>query len=126
MADEFKFEIEEGFDHVIEETGNMSTNLRKVKWGSSANYKLDLRKWFYKDGEEKCGKGIGLTDDGASELVKVLSENGYGDTKEIIHAIKDRDDFKSSMKAVFGNSESEDYDNELEEYYDPKELLGSM
>ena len=122
MAKDFKYEIQEGFDFVIEETGNQSTNLRKVSW-NGREYKVDLRKWYYKDGEERCSSGVTMTDVGADELTKVLCENGYGNTKEIINGIKTREDFKESMKSIFMDPESDDYDEEFEEYYDPKMLI---
>lgn len=118
----FSYEVEEGFDFVLEEKGNMSTNLRKVKWGNSDSAKIDIRKWYYKEGEEKCGKGISLTDEGSDELIYTLCNNGYGDTKRILESISDRADFDNALKNL-GSDEQND-SSEEEEYYDPKDLLG--
>lgn len=113
----FTFSMKEGFDFVIEEGNNTSINLRKIAWGDSANHKLDLRKWAYQNGEERAMKGVTLSDEGASELACVLVENGYGDTNRLQKAI-----LKRNGETVIEEKPFED--NELEEYYDPKELLG--
>lgn len=117
---EISMDIQEGFDFIIEESGNSSINLRKVSWNNRP-HKLDIRKWNYTtDGEERAMKGIQLTDDGANELTGVLVEQGYGDTKRIINAIKTREDYNGD----FDDSSAEYEDDGSESYYDPKELLG--
>ena len=116
----FQYSVLEGFDFIIEEFGNSSTNLRKISWNGRP-HKLDLRKYSYKDGEERMLKGISLTDDGSNELTNVLIEQGYGDTRRIIKALRKRDDFNESL--LDPNIEIDDSDEE--EYYDPKQLLGS-
>lgn len=125
-ATNFVFKIQEGFDYILEEGGNTSTNLRKIAWGENGTPKIDIRKWSYQNGEERAMKGCTLTDEGANELAAVLCENNYGDTKRILKGIRNRDDFESALESVMnGNDENEDgYDTGEEEYYDPKELLG--
>ena len=116
---EFSYEVQEGFDFIIEESGNNSINLRKISWNGRP-YKLDLRKYSYKDGKESMLKGISISDEGANELTGVLIENGYGDTKRIIKALRTRENFNEEMLEpdyVFED------DNESEEFYDPKQLL---
>lgn len=108
-------EIEPGFDFVIEEGKNKSTNVRRISWNGK-DPKIDIRGWLYKDSEEIPMKGVCLSDEGTDELVGVLIENGYGDTQRIKKALKKRRDY---------NTEEEvEIDNEEEFYYDPKELLG--
>ena len=116
---EFSYEVQEGFDFIIEESGNNSINLRKISWNGRP-YKLDLRKYSYKDGKESMLKGISISDEGANELTGVLIENGYGDTKRIIKALRTRENFTEEMLEpdyVFED------DSESEEFYDPKQLL---
>ena len=116
---EFSYEVQKEFDFIIEESGNNSINLRKISWNGRP-YKLDLRKYSYKDGKESMLKGISISDEGANELTGVLIENGYGDTKRIIKALKARENFTEEMLEpdyVFED------DNENEEFYDPKQLL---
>jgi len=119
MAKEFTMQIEKDFDFIIEEGQNTSINLRKIGWNGRPA-KLDLRKWNYQDGEERAGKGITLTDNGASELTAVLVEQGYGDTKRLAKALKTRGE------DVGINTDVNDFDDDdgSEDYYDPSELLG--
>lgn len=118
---EFTMEIQEGFDFIIEESGNSSLNLRKVSW-NGREPKLDLRKWNYQDGKERAMKGVTMSDEGADELVGVLIEQGYGDTKRIAKAISKRDEYSEVMEHL--NDIEEVIDDGSEEYYDPSELLG--
>ena len=73
----FSFKMEEGFDFVLQEGQNTSTNLRKIAWGDSSEAKIDIRKWSYTNGEERALKGVTLSDDGASELanLRMLRKN---------------------------------------------------
>lgn len=114
---EITMEIEDNFDFIIEEGQNTSINLRKISWNSRPS-KIDIRKWNYVDGNEVAMKGIGLSEDGANELASVLVEQGYGDTKRIIKALKSRGFNEKELK----NNEAYE-DNEMEEYYDPSILL---
>lgn len=122
MSKDFTMEIQDGFDHIIEEGQNTSLNLRKINW-NGRGFKLDLRKWNYQDGQERANKGVTLTEDGASELANVLVSEGYGDTKKIIKAIQKRDDYNDSMNHI--NDVEVEEDDGSEEYYDPSELLSS-
>ena len=116
---DFKYEIVDGFDFIIQESGNSSVNLRKISWNDRP-FKIDLRKYSYKDGQEQMMKGVSISEEGANELTGVLVENGYGDTKRIAAALRNRDNFKEEML-------NEDYvDDGSEEFYDPKQLLGEL
>ena len=119
--DNFSYEVAENFDFILEESGNGSINLRKISWNGRP-YKLDIRKYTYKDGEERMMKGVSMSDEAGSELASILVENGYGDTKRIIKAIRARTDFDESM--LDKDVEIQEDDNS-EEFYDPKQLLYS-
>jgi len=48
--------------------------LRIITW-NGGEPKFDIRNWYTKkDGEEKCGKGICLTKEELTNLVKLLGE----------------------------------------------------
>lgn len=115
----FQYDIKDGFDFIIEESGNNSINLRKISWNGRP-HKLDIRKYTYTDGQEHMMKGVSLTDAGANELAGTLIEQGYGDTHRIIKALRNRKDFDESL--LDKNAPIEEDDEE--EYYDPKQLLG--
>ena len=128
--------IIDGFNHIIQEKGNTYVSLRKVQWSSTSDVKLDLRKYVTNtDGTEKMMKGCSFDDEGGHELVHVLTEEGYGDTRTILNNIKDRDDFKMSMvrslsnddkelvQGVFPELELPDPDEIDEEFYDIRKEL---
>ena len=121
---ELTMEIKEGFDFIIEESGNSSLNLRMIGW-NGREPKLDLRKWSYADGKERALKGVTLTDKGANELSGVLVEQGYGDTRRIAKALTKREDYEEVMQHL-DDPDEDTYYEDSEEYYDPSELLGVM
>lgn len=87
------YHIVDGFDKVFDEKGNCFLAFRKITWGEKTdNVKLDMRKWYNnKDGGESVGKGFSfLTDEGPNELAKILVEEGYGDTDELIELLNNR------------------------------------
>ena len=117
------YDVDPSFgDFIIEEGANSSVNMRRISWNGRP-YKLDIRKYAYKDGAESPMKGVTLTDDGAHELTSVLIEQGFGSTKRIMKTLREREDFDPAMI-------EDDYDftegpkaNE-DEYFDPQQLLG--
>ena len=112
-------------DSTIDENGSIFIALRKVQWVKNGEdpdetkAKLDLRKYRVdENGDEIAGKGISfLTDDGPNELTKVLIHEGYGNTKEILKELKNRDDFVDSVEHI--NEE----DTGSGEYFDMRQLL---
>ena len=71
MAKEFKYEVKK----IIGKLGeNSKVELRVVSWNDRES-KLDVRSWWKtEDGEERCGKGISLTNDEAKKLVELLTD----------------------------------------------------
>ena len=115
---DFTFEVNNEFgDHVLEERNNTSIIMRKIRWGESSSFKLDIRKYIYTEEGERMNKGISLTDEGANELTKELISSGYGDTKEILKTLRYRKDFDDALNNIDAEEELGD------EYYDPRELL---
>lgn len=112
-------------DSTIDEKGSIFIALRKVQWVKNGEdpdetkAKLDLRKYRVdENGDEIAGKGISfLTDDGPNELTKVLVHEGYGNTKEILKELKNRNDFVDSVEHI--NEE----DTGSGEYFDMRQLL---
>ena len=118
-SDDFSFKMKDNFDFILQEAGNSSVNLRKIAWGNSENFKLDIRKWVYKDGQETAMKGVTMTEEGGHELACILVENGYGDTRRLMDAIKKRNNIDD-----VNSDEEDDYDEEdANTYFDPKELI---
>ena len=124
---EIKPTIDPDFDFVVDEKGNQFIALRKVAWSDGKEPRLELRKWINNpNGTEQAMKGTGfLTEEGPHTLTKVLCENGYGHTPDIINGIKDRDDFRLSLNKVL-NPDDELYDPSAvgKDFFDPQELFG--
>ena len=129
-----EYTIKDNFDYVLEEKGNTYISLRKLCWcgadeAEEREGKLDVRKYYTgKDGNEVVGKGVSLTEEGANELVNVLTSNNYGDTKTIINNIKDREDFMPSLVNCLSGEQLEEAGvdpskYEKEDYYDPRKDL---
>lgn len=123
---EFKYEVDETFDYLVEEKGNQAVFFRRVSWGGRDS-KPEIRKWYVDGTSETPGKGVTfMTDDGPDELVKVMTEVGFGKTDEILENISKREDFGISVKKVLGKGLEtlieECDDIEMEEVYDPRSL----
>lgn len=117
-----------GLDRVFDEKGSVFLALRKLQWGIDQNeqedpekVKLDIRKYYSKpDGKERLSKGVSfLTEEGPSELVHVLLEEGYGDTQKCLEVLKERENFKEAVTFVFNMEEKGDNS----EFFDPRQLL---
>lgn len=94
MSNTIDYEIVDGYDHIFDEKGNTFLSLRKISWGGREP-KLDLRKWYtMADGEERVGRGVGfLTEEGPHELTRILVQEGFGYTNELMDILSTREDF---------------------------------
>jgi hypothetical protein len=122
----FNYEVDKDCDYIFDERGNTVLALRKVSWGGR-DAKLELRRWRVDIEKETPDKGFTfLTEQGPHNLVKTLIDNGFGNTREILEGIKNREDFRPLITKVL---KGEDLGVPLpevpddEEYYDPKEFL---
>lgn len=128
---EFKYEFDPNFDFVLEEKANVFVALRKVKWGDSDEFKVDIRKYISTDHGEQMKKGCTfISDNGVNELTKVLLEQGYGQPDDIINTICDsRPDIAVEIaKNVAGQVDvdkviSLTVDQATQEYYDMREVI---
>lgn len=131
MAKEFVYTVDSDFDYTIDEKGNAFIALRKIDWGNTGNYKLDLRKYYASESGETMQKGVSfITEDGPHELTKVLIETGYGHGPEIADTIiASRPDILKRICKVIDsdpaimNKELWEDDEDEENYYDPEELI---
>jgi hypothetical protein len=125
----FSYTIVENIDHTFEEKGNLFGAVRKIRWGDNPTERLEVRKWISNpDGTETCNKGYTfMTEDGPSELTKTLLGMGYGNTKEVLDILQERNDFRKSLNSVLGKGDElfDESTGTLEDdYYDPKSLIG--
>ena len=81
---DFTYEIDPNFDFVIDEKANKFIALRKIKWGSSDEYKLDLRNYVSNEDGERMLKGCTfISEETGHELANVLIREGYGHADDI-------------------------------------------
>lgn len=120
----FKYAIDKDFDHTIDEKGNTFIALRKIAWGDSENYKLDLRKYYTTEDGERMNKGVSfLTDEGPNELARVLIDTGYGNAMDIAESIKNnRPDIMELLASDLDKIKAE---SNTGDFYDPRELLAA-
>lgn len=111
---------------IIDERGSQYISLRFTQWvkddkdRDESKKKLELRKWTVSPEGDRAGKGVSfLTEEGPSELAKVLVHRGYGDTKEILDELRQRDNFKESVQNLF----TDDEENDEGDYFDIRDAL---
>ena len=135
-----------GVNRIINEKGNLFIALREVRWSEGKDFKMDLRNYKSDEEDDIPLKGISFNDDEADELVKVLIEEGFGDSDEITEAIiTNRPDLCERLACCEGYDHDEagvdarkrlfsrrmEYDEtkmdeeekDSDEYYDPRSLL---
>ena len=119
---DFSYEIDPIFgDHILEEGPNTCIIMRKISWNGRP-FKLDIRKYTFKDKEEIMMKGVTLSDEGVNELAENLVDQNYGHTRKLIRSIRSRSDFEESM--LDPNSDLEDESDNIEKsFFDPKQLI---
>lgn len=121
--------INEGYNYIVSEKGNTFVALRKITWDIGREEKLDLRKYVVNsDGSEKMMKGISFDDETAHELVHIMTNTGYGDTRVIMGNLRERPDFKDALSYVLTDEEKEGLDLDLpdvpeEEYFDIRSMM---
>lgn len=119
---EFSYEVDPNFDYVLEERANTFIALRKIKWGSQTESKLDIRKYRATEEGEIMMKGCSITDEGANELTKILVEQGYGLDKEIYDAIiNNRPEITSRFIETIRNSSDKEIEEHLKDHPIPED-----
>lgn len=110
----------------FDEKGATCGTVRKVQWVKEGNEpdeskaKIEIRKMYVNSEGERVGKGYSFsTEEGPGELVVGLINAGFGKTKEILRAVRKREDFLEAAKTV-----NEDQDeNGSGEIFDMRDLL---
>ena len=129
MATDFSnmfYKVFKDYEIPFDEKGSTCGTVRLVQWVKSGEEpdkdkaKIELRKVYTSGGEEKTGKGYTFsTTEGPGELAVGLIRAGFGDTKEILKATKERDDFAEAVTTLFDDADGDD-DGEM---FDMRNLL---
>lgn len=121
--------LHDEYDKVIDEKGSKFISFRKVQWAKSRDVEKDtnkanfeLRRWRVDpESGEVPGKGVVfLTEQGPHNCVTGLIEAGFGNTKEILLKLKERNDFRESVETLYDDTEMSDSNGE---FFDARELL---
>lgn len=124
-----QYHIFEDFDIPFDEKGTTCGTVRRVQWVKGdaqpdpEKAKIEIRKIYTSGAEEKTGKGYTFsTPEGPSELVHGLISKGFGNTKEILKLVRERDDFLEAANTI--NDDNDDSDSG--EMFDMRDLLLGM
>lgn len=124
-----EYHVFEDYGVNFDEKGTTCGTVRKVQWVKEGNEpdeskaKIEIRKVTMKDNEETALKGYAFaTEEGPGELITGMIKAGFGDTKEILRAVRTREDFMEAATTI--NEESDDSDSG--EMFDMRKLLEGM
>lgn len=117
-------------NHIVEEKENSFIAIRKIKWSKDSDtYKLDIRKYRSSETGDIPSKGVSFynEEEATTEIINGLLQNGYGDSTEISKCIfTERPEIAENLiKLQNGEMTIEELDTgALDEFYDPREMLG--
>lgn len=113
----------------FDEKGSTCGVVRKVQWckegkePDETKAKIEIRKMTMTSEGERVGKGYTFsTPEGPGELIVGLINNGFGDTKEILRAVRTRKDFLEAANSI-NVDEDDSSDGEM---FDMRNLLLGM
>lgn len=132
MAKVLNYDVkEDGINELIYESNNTCIMLREVSWANRP-HRLEVRKWNIDvNNTEIPTKGLTFPcKDAADALVHVMAKNGFGETKQIIHNIKDRKDFDDALVDNIGMKKVIEARNTIKEVteddlLDPQEIMNT-
>lgn len=126
LESNIKYHMFKDFDIPFDEKGTTCGTVRLVQWykeGSEpdeSKAKIELRKIYTSGAEEKMGKGYTFsTPEGPGELAVGLVKAGFGNTKDILKAVRTREDFLEAAKTI-NDDPDESSDGEM---FDMRDLL---
>ena len=121
-----QYHIFKDYDIPFDEKGSTCGVVRLAQWvkpGKTADEtkaKIEIRKTYFQNGEEKIGKGYTFsTPEGPGDLAVGLIKAGFGDTKSILRAVRTRDDFLEAATTINEDDEGSD-DGEM---FDMRDLF---
>ena len=123
---QFQYHVFKDYDIPFDEKGTTCGTVRKVQWikgsgeSDESKAKIEIRKVYTSGAEEKTGKGYTFsTPEGPGELAIGLIKAGFGDTKEILRAVRSREDFLEAAN----NINNDEDDNTSGDIFDMRDLL---
>lgn len=124
------FHIFKDYEIPFDEKGSTCGQVRLGQWVKNGEQpdeskaKVEIRKIYVTGGEERTGKGYTFsTEEGPGELAVGLIKAGFGNTKDILKAVRTRDDFLEAANTI--NDDSDD-NSDGGEMFDMRDLLLGM
>lgn len=112
-----KYHVFEDYNINFDEHMSTCGTVRKIQWVKDGNEpdpdkaKIEIRKIKIDDTGETTLKGYSFsTEKGVHELAEGLVSAGFGDTKNIINGIKNREDFKDAVQSIYNGEDEDDQD----------------
>lgn len=126
MTTDVRYHVFKDYNIPFDEKGTTCGVVRLIQWVKNTDLpdeskaKVEIRKIYTSGAEEKLGKGYTFsTPEGPGELAVGLIRAGFGETKEILKAVRERDDFLEAAKTI--NDDPDDgSDGEM---FDMRDLL---
>ena len=122
---QLQYHVFKDYDIIFDEKGASCGTVRKIQWvkgdkePDEAKAKIEIRRITVDDSGEKRLKGYAFaTPEGPNELICGMIEKGFGDTKDILKAVRKRDDFLEAATSI--NEDTEYNDGEV---FDMRDLL---
>lgn len=126
FSSDLVYHVFEDYNIPFDEHGTTVGTVRKVQWVKGDNEpdeskaKIEIRKMYINSEGERTGKGFAFsTEEGPGELIVGMINSGFGDTKEILRAVRKRDDFLEAANSI--NEDSDD--NSTGDTFDMRDLL---
>lgn len=121
-----RYHVFKDYEIPFDEKGTTCGTVRLVQWvkgddePDQSKAKVEIRKVYTSGAEEKTGKGYTFsTPEGPGELAIGLIRGGFGDTKEILKAVRERDDFLEAAQTINDDPDA----NSDGEMFDMRDLL---
>ena len=123
------YHVFKDYNIAFDEKGSTVGTVRKIQWvkegkePDESKAKIEIRKMYMNTEDERPGKGYSFsTEEGPGELAVGLIEAGFGKTKDILRAVRKRDDFLEAAKNI-NSDDDESFDGEM---FDMRDLLMGM
>lgn len=120
-----QYHVFKDYDISFDEKGATYGTVRKVQWVKEGEEpdetkgKIEIRKIYNTNDGERTGKGYTFsTEDGPNDLVDEMVDKGFGNTKNILKSVRNRDDFMEAATTI-----NEDTDGSDGEAFDLRDLL---
>lgn len=123
---QLSYHVFKDYNIPFDEKGATCGTVRRVQWvkgdaePDENKSKLEIRHMIVNESGETAGKGYSFsTPEGPNELVIGLIKCGFGDTKEILRAVRQRDDIQEAIRFI----NEDDEDNDSDSTFDMRDLL---